>query len=110
MKKEENIKVVIVEPDKPARIETIVNEISNLQEIVGGYVESIRDEGFDILINEEGKFLDLEPNFALYGGDYVVGTAIFTGVDYVAGEFKSLSDDQIKFITKVFERRVQNNG
>ena len=99
MKKEKNIKVVIVEPSKPARVEMIENTLSNLQSIVGGHIECIREDGFDIIINEEGKFIDLEPNFGIYEGqDYVAGTAIFAGVDYEEGEFKSLSDQQFKGI------------
>ena len=106
MKKEKNIKVVIVEPSKPARVEVIENTLSNLQSIVGGLIECIREDGFDIIINEEGKFIDLEPNFGIYEGqDYVAGTAIFAGVDYDEGEFKSLSDQQVKGILFAFGER-----
>jgi hypothetical protein len=106
MKKEKNIKVVIVEPSKPARVEMIENTLSNLQSIVGGHIECIREDGFDIIINEEGKFIDLEPNFGIYEGqDYVAGTAIFAGVDYEEGEFKSLSDRQFKGILFAFGER-----
>ena len=99
------IKVVIVEPDKPARVELIPNALETFQKIVGGYIECVREEGFDIIINEEGKLMDLEPNFVIAGGDYIAGTAIFSGVNYSEGEFKSLSDSQIKFISKIFSRR-----
>jgi hypothetical protein len=106
MKKEKNIKVVIVEPSKPARIEIIENALSNLQSIVGGYIDCIREDGFDIIINDEGKFIDLEPNFGIYDGqDYVAGTAIFAGVDYEEGEFKSLSDQQATGILMAFGER-----
>ena len=106
MKKEKNIKVIIVEPSKPARVEVIENTLSNLQSIVGGLIECIREDGFDIIINEEGKFIDLEPNFGIYEGqDYVAGTAIFAGVDYDEGEFKSLSDQQLKGILFAFGER-----
>lgn len=106
MKKEKNIKVVIVEPSKPARVEVIENALSNFQNLVGGYIECIREDGFDIIINEEGKFIDLEPNFGIYEGqDYVAGTAIFAGVDYDEGEFKSLSDQQVKGILMAFRER-----
>lgn len=102
------IKVVIVEPNKPARIELIPNALETFQKIVGGYIECVREEGFDIIINEEGKLEDLEENFELYGGiDYIAGTAIFSGVDYDSGEFKSLTDEQVKFISKIFEGRNQ---
>jgi hypothetical protein len=106
MSKEKVIKVIIVEPNKVARVEEIENTLSNLQSIVGGHIECIRMDGHDIIINEEGKLLDLEPNFGLYGGkDYVAGTAIFTGVDYAEGEFKSLSFELIKHILGVFVER-----
>jgi hypothetical protein len=104
MAKEKHIIVVILEPEKPARVETIENTLANLQKIVGGYIECVREEGFDIIINEEGKLLQLQPNFLIYGGDYIAGTAIFAGVDYNEGEFKSLTDEQIEFILSVFPR------
>ena len=106
MEKEKNIKVVIVEPSKPARIEVIENALSNFQSIVGGLIDCIREDGFDIIINDEGKMIDLEPNFGIYDGqDYVAGTAIFAGVDYAEGEFKSLSDQQVKGILSAFRER-----
>jgi len=108
MAKQKNITVIIVEPEKPARIETIENTLTNLQSIVGGYIECIREDGFDIIINEEGKLLDLEPNFGIYEGrDYVAGTAIFAGVDYNEGEFKSLSEIQLNSILRAFGGREQ---
>jgi hypothetical protein len=106
MTKQKNIKVVIVEPRKPARLEVIVNNLTVLQKLVGGYIECIKQEGYDIIINEEGKLMDLEPNFGLYGGmDFVAGTAIFAGVNYDEGEFKSLTTEQILEILTVFSGR-----
>jgi hypothetical protein len=105
-RKEKNIKAIILEPDQVARVEVIENSLSNLQRIVGGRIECLRMDGHDIIINEEGKYLDLEPNFVIQNGnDYVAGTAIFVGVDYDEGEFKSLSDDLVKFVTDVFKGR-----
>lgn len=105
-KKKQEITVVIVEPKKPARVEVIQNELSVLQGLVGGYIECIREDGFDIIVNEEGKIFELEPNFALYGGnDFVAGTAVFAGVDYKKGEHKSLNTEQIKFILTCFKGR-----
>ena len=110
MKKEKNILVVIVEPQKPARIERIVNDLSNLQKLVGGYIECVRQDGFDIIINEEGKMMDLEPNFGIYDGtDYIAGTAIFAGVNYDEGEFKSLTEPQAKGILNAFAGREQKH-
>jgi Domain of unknown function (DUF3846) len=100
------IEVIIVEPNQPARIETIPNTLEAKQKIVGGYIEVIRMDGFDIIINEEGKLIDLEPNFGIYGGqDYVAGTAIFAGVNYETGDFKSLNEVQKTLILRNFEER-----
>lgn len=104
--KEKQISVIIVEPSKPARVEIIENELSNLQKIVGGYIECIKAEGYDIIINEEGKLENLEPNFGIYDGmDYVAGTAIFVGVDYEEGEFKTLDDKFKLHVLKQFSAR-----
>ncbi len=101
-----HIEVAIVEPNKPARFEKITNTLEAKQKIVGGYIEVIRMDGFDIIINEEGKLIDLEPNFGIYGGmDYVAGTAIFAGVNYEKGEFKSLNEVQKTLIKRNFEER-----
>jgi hypothetical protein len=103
---EKQIRVIIVEPKKPARIETISNSLETKQKIVGGYIECVRFDGFDIIINEEGKLEGLEPNFSIYDGmDYIAGTAIFAGVDYEKGEFKSLNDSQLSVILNSFRRR-----
>jgi hypothetical protein len=103
---EKNIRVIIVEPHQPAKIDIIPNTLEAKKKIVGGYIECIRFNGFDIIINEEGKLLDLEPNFAIYEGmDYVAGTAIFAGVNYDKGEFKSLTEDQLNMILKGFYGR-----
>lgn len=107
--KETKIKVVIVAPEKKPEVTKITNELSILQGLVGGYIECIRQQGYDIIINEEGKLEGLQPNFLIYdGNDYVAGTAVFVGVDYAEGEFKSLSDEQIEKITLQF-REVNKN-
>lgn len=109
-KKEKNITVVVMEPDQVAEVRVIENDLSVLQGIVGGNIECVRMEDHDIIINEEGKYLDLEPNFFIYQGrDYIAGTAIFTGVDYYEGEFKSLTEEQIKLITGAFKGREKNH-
>jgi hypothetical protein len=107
---EKQIKVIIVEPHRPARIEIIANNLEAKQKIVGGYIECVRFDGFDIIINEEGKLENLEPNFSIYDGmDYIAGTAIFAGVDYDRGEFKSLTAKQQALILMNFSGRKTTN-
>lgn len=106
--KEKKIKVVLVIPEKTPVEMVIDNDLSVFQGLVGGYIECIRFDGYDIIINEEGKLEGLQPNFLIYdGADYVAGAAIFAGVNYDDGEFKSLTDDQVKGIKLNF-RKVDN--
>ena len=55
MTKKEMITVVIVEPDQPARVESIENTLEAKQAIVGGRSECLGFNGYDIIFNEEGK-------------------------------------------------------
>jgi hypothetical protein len=106
MAKEEMVSVVIVEPNKPAKVKVIKNTLEAKQIIVGGQIECLGYDGYDILFNENGKFEDLEPNFGIFNGkDYIAGTAIFIGMDYDSGEFISLSPEQRAGIVSQFNRR-----
>lgn len=100
LSKENKIKVVIAEVGKEARIETIPNTLEELQKHVNGWIECVRvAEGVDIVINEEGLLReDCEANFRI-PGNVIMGTAVFVGVDASQGEFKSLTDEQAKYLT-----------
>ena len=79
----------------------------SIRDYVGGYIEAIRIRDDIVMwINEEGKILELPFNFALgYKGriyDYVVGNAIFTGVDET-GETIELSQEMARFILHSFK-------
>lgn len=100
MKKEKQIKAVILEPFKKARIETIENSLETIQGLVGGYIEVLKlNDYVDIILNEEGKLIGLEPNFR-FKHDVVVGTVVF--VSHRGAEFASLHDDWIEYITEIF--------
>lgn len=74
---------IIIEPDKAPRMETIYNELHTLQRLVDGYIEVCTlAEDMVMIINEEGKLRGLPKNFWMEViGDYIVGTAVFVGVD-----------------------------
>ena len=77
------IRAIIIEPDKDPRIERIHNELHALQRLVDGYIEVCPIvEDMVMIINEEGKLRGLPKNFWMEViGDYIVGTAVFVGVD-----------------------------
>ena len=75
------IKVIIKRPDEEyGHVTNISPRLENLQKTVGGYIETISNDAFTIICNEEGKLLNLEPNMR-YCGDVLRGTIIVCGVD-----------------------------
>ena len=87
----------------------IENTLKALQEIVGGWIEipfiseKLYEEGIDIIINEEGKLIGLEPQIAIVQKgknkilDLVMGNCIFASHDE-EGNTIGLNDRQIKVI------------
>lgn len=99
----------------------INNTLEALQEIVGGYIEIpflsevFLENEIDIIINEEGKFIEgLNPEIAIVRkrdnqiADIVYGNCIFASHDE-QGETVSLSDEQIKVITEELKDVILTN-
>ncbi|MDR3585801.1 MAG: DUF3846 domain-containing protein [Desulfosporosinus sp.] len=68
------LRVVVIEPGLPAKIQEVNNDSASFQSKVGGYIEHVPffkdDIGF--LFNEEGKLIGLPPNRINYYGDILV--------------------------------------
>ena len=88
----------------------IENTLEALQEIVGGYIEipflrkTFKDNGIDIIINEEGKYIDgLRPEIAVVDGktkqvlDVIFGNCIFASHDN-EGNTTALNDKQMEVV------------
>ena len=109
------IKIVMVEPNKHPTITTIKTELENLQEAVGGLIEIIDiEDDVCILCNEEGKLIGLEGN-RKFGDDILVGTFCICGSN-AEGELTSLTESQInKYINFFWEpqtftqREIENS-
>ena len=72
------IKAVIQRPGQISQIITIPNTLEALQQLVGGYIETLTlPDGFVIICNEEGRYLGLQPNVNTYAG-VIVGNIIIT--------------------------------
>lgn len=113
----QKIKVVLLEPGKIARTAEIGTSLKDLQEIVGGYIETAHffDEPVCLVCNEEGKVRELPINRGIYDKnkkliDVIVGTAFIC--DCSGEEFGSLSDEQIKKYTKelMYPEKFYFNG
>lgn len=97
--KTEKIKVIIVEPHKPARVALIDNTLEAKQEIVGGWIEAIYpfDDDVALICNEEGKINGEELNRPLFDEDgriydIIAGTFIVCGL--TDDDFGTLTDEQ----------------
>lgn len=102
------------------KVQHIKNTLEALQEIVGGYIEIpflseiFNDNNIDIVINEEGKFIEgLNPEIAIVNKngqilDLVYGNCIFVSHDE-RGETVSLDDKQIKIITRELKDVILTN-
>lgn len=111
----EMMKVVMVEPNKPAYITEIEHSLKGMKEAVGGLIEPIYylDEPRAVMVgNEEAKLIGLE-------GNRRFGDRIVAGPFFICGEkmtedgmdFCSLSDELCeKYVQKfaVPERISQN--
>lgn len=95
------MRVIYKEPGKEPRTMVIPNELKVLQDLVGGYIETLKiADNVVMIFNEEGKLLDLAPNFFVGAiADVILGPVIIVGED--GDEFTSLSEDNIAFISGI---------
>lgn len=108
-KQPEKLKVLILEPNKIARVAEIGRELEDLQQVVGGLIEPayyLDDPNCCLVVNDEGKINGMPLNRAIYDKDgqmidIIAGTAFIC--DCSTERFKSLSDEQIEKYAKQFK-------
>ena len=91
--KEDAIQVLKVAPGKAPEAIIIPNTLEAMQQMVGGYIEVIPLEDVCLVCNEEGKLMGL-PGSRRLGDDVIAGTFFLAG-DTSAGDFCSLTQEQI---------------
>lgn len=117
IKKEKNLRVVLLEPGKLAKAAVIESGLKNLQKTVGGYIEAMYpfEEEVCIICNEEGKLLGLPANRAVFCDGQI--TDIIAGTCFICScgeeDFGSLTEEQQQRYMKLFqypERFLRING
>lgn len=81
----------------------VENTLEALQKLVQGYIEpvTIKDD-LVLIVNEEGRLRDMQPNFWItILEDVVVGPAVFVGQD--GSEFTDISDQDADWLIRLFE-------
>jgi hypothetical protein len=106
-----NMKVLVLSKNN-FEVREIRNELEDLQKIVGGYIEIpflsrvFTDNGIDMIINEEGKFIeDCKPEIAIVDSntkqvlDVVHGNCIFASHDE-EGNATGLNEKQLSIVMR----------
>ncbi|HSW76130.1 MAG TPA: DUF3846 domain-containing protein [Candidatus Saccharimonadales bacterium] len=107
----QEIQVVIIEPGEKPYKKTIANNLEAFREIVGGYIENLfigrtaKDARIGIVLNEEGKLIDLPFNKKIITSgnvsDWLAGTIFITAYN-MEGDNVSLNDDECEHFIKKF--------
>ena len=111
------MKVLVITTKGEYEEKEINNNLKTLQDIVGGYIEysSLSQDGIDMILNEEGKIMDLDYNLKatllyrathLYADDYIVGDVVIVGTNN-QGENRSLKDIEISVVKRIIEDELK---
>ena len=103
------MRAIVKEPGRMPAIRNVSNELRALQDIVGGYIETVTFTTECVAIcNEEGRLRGMAPNICFCGVDFV-GPLIFVGVD--GEEFTDLTQEQAAFlIAELTKAEVRARG
>ena len=100
MSENNKLRVVMVEPGKPAYETEIDNTLEAEQKAVGGDIEVVPLSDETLLIcNEEGKLNGMQGNRRI-GKDVIAGQFFIVGED--GDEFRSLTDEEVTESLKRF--------
>lgn len=103
----DEILIVVVEPDKKPYAKMIKNDLAAMNEIVGGYIEIINlgrnNTGamIAVTVNEEGKLEGLPMNRKIVGFDILVGNFFITAYN-LEGDNISLTKQEAEFYIRKF--------
>ena len=101
------MKVLVVEPQTPCRVQEI-ESLADMQQLVGGDIEAVYpfQELVAVVCNADGKLLGLPMNRPLLDKDYLPYD-IIRGTFFVAGlgqeDFISLTDEQIQRYKSLYD-------
>ena len=100
MSEDNKLRVVMVEPGKPAYETEIENTLKAEQEAVGGNIEvEPLDKEKLLICNEDGKLNGMRGNRRI-GNDVIAGSFFIVGED--GDKFRSLTDEEVKDSLKRF--------
>ena len=106
--KPSTLRVVYVEPGKPACVREIGTELEDIQEAVGGGLfECVypHEDNTVLVCNDEGKLLGMEGNRRLDTGSIIAGP--FFVIGDASENFRSLTDEEVEtYLQKYAEPEI----
>ena len=98
------MRVLMKEPGKDPHVMVIPNDLRTIQQLIDGYIEPHRlTDGLVMIIDEEGKLKNKQPNFFVAAlDDIIVGNAIFCGENEVGDDFDSIQDGDLTILQTFF--------
>ena len=103
--------VLVVEPEKQPKIQTIPHTMKAMQALVGGSIQAVYpfEEPVALICNEEGKLEGLPPNRGLWDKDgtlydVVCGTFFLCDAPSEEDTFRSLTEEQARHYQERFAR------
>lgn len=89
------IKVVFQSPGDISKVITIENDLKPMNELIGGYLETLTlSNGLVLIMDEEGRLKGLPDNIRCVQVGTIVGPVFITAAD--GDEFVSLTTEQIQ--------------
>ena len=98
------MRILYKEPLKDAVEMDIEDDINIMQELVGGYIETVKllpEVDMVVVVNEMGKLEQLKPNI-ISGEDVLVGNIFFIGIDIP--EMRGLSERELELAKLICNR------
>ena len=97
------MKIVYKAPGSGPRTMEIINDLYLMQQLVDGFIETVRfDKNLILVCNEEGRLLELEKNtFGICGRFFVCGDA--------GEEFRGLTEEEAGYVIEQIERREKKH-
>ena len=92
------MRAIVKEPGRMPDVRNVSNDLRALQDIVGGYIETVTFTTDCVAIcNEEGRIRGMAHNICFCGVDFV-GPVIFVGAD--GEEFTDLTQETAAFLIR----------
>lgn len=103
------IDIMVVEPMKKPRKETIYNTLEQMQKTVEGYIEMVPlEDNIALICNEDGRLANLKPNRRV-GSSVIMGTFFLTAIGE-SEDFVSMNEEQLqKYASKFMELEEHPN-